>query len=284
MVFLNKNHNFIDSVVVGCYFCFFMGLLLNTKAIKVQGHRGSLGTHTENTIPAFLEAVDAKASAIELDLQVTNDGKVVIFHDFFVEPERLMHKKGNPLVEKKLLVQYSLTELKELRIPTLEELFCVLKGYPDIEINLEIKRHPEHPDWCPDPGVVSEKIVNIVKRFNFEDRVYYTSFDLATLQEVRKILPDALIGYILEKGAFEKLYRENKLIETARAVRAKILALEYQAIEKEALERLKREGFHIIAWSVNEPEDWINLIALGVEEIITDFPRKLVQFLSKAPL
>jgi glycerophosphoryl diester phosphodiesterase len=73
----------------------------------VFGHRGSRGTLPENTIPAFLSAIEAGVDGLELDLLATKDGAIVIHHNFFLNPVLCKRFDGEPVDEKQLVLPIS---------------------------------------------------------------------------------------------------------------------------------------------------------------------------------
>ena len=110
--------------------------------MEIIAHRGAFGYAPENTISAFKLAVKMGAKAIEIDVQMTKDREIVVYHDYFL---------GRTINGKGLIMNKTLSELKKLdaglwfsdkykgkKIPTLEE---VLKAVPeDVELHIEIKK------------------------------------------------------------------------------------------------------------------------------------------------
>ena len=241
--------------------------------MQVQGHRGSKGTHPENTLAAFMEAELSGATGIELDLQVTQEGVVVIHHDYFT--------KGSNKLIRDCPLKSLYSNDKESGISTLEELFLMLlKIRSRLFINLELKRDSGHPNWSIDPALFADKVISLVKRFNLENVVYYSSFDLVILEQIHIRAPKARLSYIVVAKIFDHLYPEE-LFKQIRGVGATIIAPEYTALNKELVEALRSAGLFIIAWTVNEPDQWQKLVDMGVDGIITDYPRRLVEFLGK---
>lgn len=116
--------------------------MINTEGTKVWAHRGASGYAPENTLEAFKKAEKMKADGVELDVQLTKDGELVVIHDETVD--RVSGEKG-------FVKDYTLKELKRLnvskhmpsydkktRIPTLDEVFDLLKN-TEMTINIELK-------------------------------------------------------------------------------------------------------------------------------------------------
>jgi glycerophosphoryl diester phosphodiesterase len=286
------------------FFCWIvllvMGpMVIHGKTILVQGHRGSRGTHPENTLPSFQEAIDAGADFLELDLLLTKDGHLVIYHDFFLDPELIVHLDGSSIPHPApLIYSLNLSQVKQLdcgaranphfprqlaipgtQIPTLEELFQMLNSSEQpnaktVKLNLEIKRDFFHPEYSADPKLVVQTLLSLVKQYGFASRVYYSSFDPISLFHVREQDPDAHIAFLIE----DKL---DDMITLATLVRAESVSPEHILIDDRIVSLLHQGGFKVILWTVNDPQRWQELIEMGVDGIITDYPRDLLTFLEK---
>ncbi|HSW72855.1 MAG TPA: glycerophosphodiester phosphodiesterase family protein, partial [Chlamydiales bacterium] len=111
-------------------------------SVEVQGHRGSRGTFPENTLPAFANAISNGVDALELDILASKEGELVIYHDYFVNPQLSIYLDGKQVPDNLLLCQLPLAEIKKIdcgrksnpnfpqqhpipgtKIPTLKELF-----------------------------------------------------------------------------------------------------------------------------------------------------------------
>ena len=245
---------------------------------EIQGHRGSRGTAPENTLPAFLEAVDCGASGAELDLVVTEDGEIVIHHDLFFQNKLILHLSLSEIkaIDMGKTPNAAFPKQKAIAktfVPTLAELFEALLGHPKashFSLNLEIKRKSEHPDWTLSPELLAEKIVREVRAFGFENRVAYSSFDKEVLIAVRNIEPDAKIGFINEHSL-----KETK--DIALKLKANVVSPEHKFLKtKQDIDELHSLGFRVIPWTVNDPERMLELLEMGADGIITDYPSDML--------
>ena len=147
--------------------------------IYVAAHRGDSATYPENTIEAFKAAIDEGVDQIETDVRVTRDGELVLIHDATVD--RTTNGTGK-------VIDMTLAELKKLdagshkdtrfcgaRIPTLIELMELIKDHPSITLDLELKEYPDgdHEAIAFD---VCDRILEIIDRYHFTDRVVINSF------------------------------------------------------------------------------------------------------------
>lgn len=291
-----KNLLFFLSSFFSCSSCL-------AHKIEVQGHRGTRGTMPENTLPAFIEAIVAGTDVLELDLHITSDGAVVIYHDFFVRPDLCIQKNG-ALIEKKLIREMSLSAIKELdcgskidpafpeqvpvpgtEIPTLQELFDCIKGmqHPNaqkIRFNLELKRDLRHPEYSADPQEFARKVLMLVQKNGFDQRVYYSSFDRELLTAVRKFDATATLALLYNKRLMSFFGGFENLIKLAKSLNIQILSPEHSLLQsQEDVQRLKEKGFKVATWTVNDPSRCKELAELGVDSIVTDYPAKLIELL-----
>lgn len=276
--------------------------LCGLQAIEIQGHRGFRSLFPENTLPGFAAAIEAGIPTLELDLQVTRDGEVVIYHDFFLNE--------NFLVTKTPICQLSLEEVKQFdcgskidsefpdqkqipntKIPTLDELFTLLETLPHpnaktVRLNLEIKRDPRNPKFTEKAESLTKKIVLKVQERGFTQRVYYSSFDPKVLSEIRNLDKNAVLGLIFEEQGLaylEKITFKDPIetiIKVAKSVSATILSPHYTILTDPNKVRAWQEaGFQVIPWTVNSLSDWKNCIEMGVDGVITDYPKQLLETL-----
>lgn len=242
-------------------------LSVNLQAVEVYGHRGMRGPFLENTLPAFEGAIAAGCDTIELDLRLTKDLIPVIHHD--------------PTLGGKRIFELTLAAIKkeEPRIATLEELLSWLeeKGAKTCRLDLEIKRDPFHPEESASSELLAEKIVTLVKSKGFEGRVFYTSFDPAVLAAVRKEDPKATLGLIYDQRTLHRVQGVDALLKLASSMRVSHLICQHTLLRSaDEVAFLQQKGFQVVAWTVNEPKRWEELIEMGVNGIVTDVPAALM--------
>ncbi len=173
--------------------------------MKIWAHRGCSQRYPENTLSAFQKAADLQELAgIELDIQLTKDGKLVVIHDERVD--RTTNGTGE-------LSSFSLKELKKLeidagrgqieRIPTMEEVFDLLGDKlrnHKLKLNIELKN-----SICPYTGM-EEKIVDMVHNRGVQDSIVYSSFYAKSLEKIKILDSDARLG-ILDVKVSDCLYK-----------------------------------------------------------------------------
>ncbi|MGD9031340.1 MAG: glycerophosphodiester phosphodiesterase family protein, partial [Desulfobacteraceae bacterium] len=201
-----------------------------TKAEEfyVIGHRGAAGLAPENTLAAFSRALDVGVDGLELDVQLSADGIVVVHHDFQLNPDITRTaagewlESGNKLPIKDLTLAelkcYDVGRLKHdttyasrypdqkpvdgERIPTLREVVLLLKGREEDKTQLwiEIKTSPEEPEVSQRPEPVTDAVVQILREEAFSARAMILSFDWQALVHAQKAAPEIPTVYLSPIG------------------------------------------------------------------------------------
>ncbi len=214
------------------------------------GHRGAADLEPENTLRSFCRAAAEGADAIELDLRLTRDGRLVVLHD--ADVDRTTNGSG-PVAEM------TLHELKRLdaglgeRVPTFEEVLEAT-GLP---IHAELK-------VVEAAGPLADSILEQ----RLAGRIVPISFYPEALRQTKLSLPDLPVGLIL-RGAPPNLAAE------ARSVDATYVSLEAAYLDKATVEHCQRAGLRVNTWTVNEPEEMRRTLETGVDGIVTDRPNLL---------
>lgn len=253
--------------------------------ILVHGHRGARAVLPENTIPAFLHAIEAGADFIELDLAVTRDNVPVVSHDpvpnaaicsgpgparpireMTLQEVRLWDcgSKPNPAYPRQKPVPGA-------RMPTLDEVLD-LAGRGSFGFNIELKSFPDKPQLAPPPDEFARLVAGAVRRRKLERRVIVQSFDFRTLAAMKRIAPELKLAALWGSGPRDYL-------SIARETGAPIVAVQFNLVTPEQVSAAHAAGLEVVPWTANEPADWDRLIAARVDAIITDDPAGLIAHL-----
>lgn len=230
----------------------------------IFAHRGSSAYAPENTLAAFNLAIEQNADAIELDAKLSADGQIVVMHDASVD--RTTNGSG-------LIKSLPLTELKRLdaggkfnpqfageRIPTLTDVFEQVGQ--KIFINIELTNYSSPMDDLP------EKTAHLVRKFQLETKVLFSSFNPIALIRARKILPMVPMGFLTLPG-FGKITLYSRLIRFGPR-----LAI-HPAVpdaSKNLIAAAHRRSCRVHVYTVNQPEEMRRLFTAGVDGIFTDDP------------
>ena len=289
----------MKSVVLSLFALF---ISLNGFALEVHGHRGARARRPENTIPAFAYAIEAGAQAIELDLQVTRDGVLVVSHDDCINSDLCLGPDGRrvdgcPMIHDLLLSEvqsYDCGSLKNpdfknqvpqpgTRIPTLDQVFRFVKtsslpGAASVLFNIETKFHVTRnrdkrvKDQPVSPQEFVRLILEKVREHELTDRVILESFDYRTLVEMRLREPRIQIAALTSDT-------QEDLRETADGLKPDYISPHTILINRKTVAALHQRGVKVLPWTVNKPSKWEELIQWGVDGIITDDPKALVDYL-----
>lgn len=229
---------------------------------KNYAHRGFSGKYPENTLLAFRKAIEAGVDGIELDVQLSKDGEVVIIHDETVD--RTTNGKG-------FVMNYTLAELKELdasagfvgvygknEIPTLREYF-ELVAPTDIMTDIELKT-----------GLVSydgleEKVLALIDEFDMRKRVVVSSFNHYSVLQFKKLAPDVKCGFLTSSWIIDMAdYTKKNGVECVHPV--------FPQVTDEFVGEAKAAGLEINTWTVDNKEAMMDLLGKNVDGLIGDYP------------
>ena len=254
--------------------------------IAVHGHRGARAVLPENTLAAFIYAIDAGADFIELDTAVTRDGVVVVSHDPVLKRRRALGPRGTRVIGELTLAELrafdcgSLTNLRFSRqrpvagahIPTLGEVLDLARR-GRFGFNIEVKSVPRQPRYTPPPARYAQMVFDEVRARGLEDRVQVQSFDLRILHAMKRCAPAIRLAALCD-------YARRSFVALAREAGAAAIGPYHRLVTRRKVERAHAAGIQVVPWTANRPRDWARLIRAGVDGIITDDPAALIAYLS----
>jgi glycerophosphoryl diester phosphodiesterase len=255
------------------------------RRISVHGHRGARAIYPENTIPAFLYAIEAGADALEMDLAVTKDNLLVVSHDPLINPEICRGPYPGTSIYTLTLAELRAHDCGVLKnpqfpkqqtvpgtyIPTLKEVLD-LANRGSFQFDIEIKSFPDRPELTPAPEVFAGLLLEEIRRRHLEQRVVVLSFDFRVLQGMQRLAPEMRLAALWEGDA-----RPFDLI--ARDAEADIVSPEFKLVTAEQVSVAHAHSLDVVPWTANTTEDWQPLIDAGVDGIITDDPAALIGYL-----
>ncbi|SNS44295.1 glycerophosphoryl diester phosphodiesterase [Anaerovirgula multivorans] len=230
----------------------------------IVAHRGWSSLAPENTLSALeLALKEDRIDKIEIDIQMTKDGIVVLHHDF--ELQRTSNGRG-------LLSTRSYKELLELdfgswfspkfkgeKIPTLEEALALVDNKKELIIEIK-KGGTIYP-------TIAEELCKILKDYPI-DKVMVKSFNHQVVKEVKDIHGDIKVGMLIYGSP-------NLLKEQIRYAHASFVSIAAPYITKEWIDNLYEEKVEVMAWTIDEPEDIEAIKQLDNRiAIITNYPQR----------
>jgi len=244
--------------------------LLATSAVPdravVVAHRGAAGRAPENTLASVQAAIEDGADWIEIDVQESADGEVVVIHD-----SDFMKLAGQPL----RVWEGSLAQLQAIdvgswyapeyageRVPTLSEVLARVQG-SRARLMIELKYYG-HDDR------LEQRVIEAVESADMADRVAVMSLSRAGVAKFRGLRPDWETGLLVARaiGNLERIDVDFLAVNTGMATRSFV-------------RRAQRSGRRVLVWTVNDPVSMSRMMSLGVDGVITDEPALAREVLSE---
>jgi len=220
------------------------------------GHRGAPILAYENTIESFKKAFDTDLMGIELDLQLTKDKKLIIFHDW-----KIVTKNG--LQKKISLLNYSdiLSNNKNIKIPLLNNLINILPQ--NKFLNIEIKSMKIFN------FELEKKLLNLLYDKKILNRVIISSFNPFALYKIKKMNPNIFTAFIWTNN------HSPLLINTplwAWFCKPDGFHIDYNYLNKKIIKWIKRKKMTILSYTINNKKDYIIAKKLNINGVFTDNP------------
>lgn len=230
----------------------------------IFAHRGASAHAPENTLAAFELALQQGADAIELDAKLSADGQVVVIHDVTVDRTTGAHGrvKDMSLAELRALSagHFYSSHFSTEKIPMLEEVFETLGKRTFINVELTNYNSPRDH--------LVESVCILVKKFNLQKHVLFSSFYGSNLSKARSYLPEVQCGLLALNGLFGAWARSFGFAF------GKYAALHPNLVDvtREQIQRVHRLKGRVHVWTVNAEADMRQLFGWGVDGIFTDDP------------
>jgi len=234
--------------------------------MRLIGHRGARGEAPENTLSGFRYLRQLGVRAVELDIQVSADGELVIIHDNSLERTtlaygevRLTHSSDLARINA---TRKSFPDWPEIEgIPTLREVMAVLHDFEHIQF--EVKAATE-----ADCQTVAAKFPALWREFGFGERAFTTSFNPRYLHLVRDAAPEIPRGFLFEQGF------PGNPVEAALELGCLALGPHQARCDQSLLQAAHEAGLQVSTWTVNEVARMHELAQLGLDGLITDVPSR----------
>lgn len=221
------------------------------------GHRGVRGTLPENTVAALEAALAAGLDGVEVDVQRTRDGELVLHHDAEAEGLRI--------------VDHDLAALRA-RVPdlaTFDELVAVVRRYPGTLLNVEVKVH-----GARDRGL-GAAVAHAVRASGLADRVVVSSFHPLALASAARAAPELRRGFLwADPPALPRWLRGGW---PGAWLHVDAVHPHHRLVTPEAVARWHRRRLLVNTWTVNDASEVRRVRAAGVDGIIADDPHALLR-------
>lgn len=275
----------------------------------IEGHRGARGLVVENTLASFAAAYDAGVTGVELDVRLTADGRVVVWHDPVLLPLKCL-STGPDLVGARV-ADLTLAQLRtvdvgsqtlegfpdqrpspEARISTLDEVLAHgLERAPDVWWTIELKVNPLDAGESGTRRRLLEGVLSSVHAAGLERQCFIHSFDWAVLELSARLAPAVIRSALVESsvtwvpdspwtGSVRVGTSHEDVCEGAAAVGAAVISPEHVLVDDAFVERAHASGLAVLPWTVNDTKRMVELVEAGVDGIVSDYPDRALSALS----
>ena len=219
------------------------------ESVVILAHRGSSLAAPENSLAAFRLAIEEKADMIELDVQESFDGEVLVVHD-----SDLMKVGGSPMK----IWEHTAAELRAVdigkgeRVPTLAEVLAACKGKIRVMVELKSYGHSQN---------LEERVAQIVEAAGMQNDTAFMSLNHDMVRRLKSVRPQWRVGALIAKA-----------VGDPTRLGADFLGVEKSLATVRFVRRAHRAGQPVYVWTVNEPAAMLTALSHGVDGLITDKP------------
>lgn len=262
-------------------------------SFDLQGHRGARGLAPENTLSAFQKALDFGVNTLELDVVISKDNQVVVSHEPWFNTMLTLTPESEEMEEEKT----PSTNFYQMNYATIRKYDCGSRAHPNfpnqenekaykpllkevlqtmekarkakgvrLHYNIEIKSMPQGDNiFHPEPKPYVDLVVATIKEELPDSNFNIQSFDLRILKVLHTDYPQIALAVLVAEGSLydnlEKLGFEPE-----------IYSPKYTLVDGALVTAVHKRGMKLIPWTVNMPKDMKELLELGVDGLITDYP------------
>jgi len=265
--------------------------------IDVQAHRGGAGLMPENTRSAMKNALDLDVNTLEFDLQLSQDGQVVVSHDNYFHP-RYSTRPDGTLIQESDPKEYLYTmpydsiarydvglrpntvwpgqaKLAEIK-PLASELIDFAESYAKkpVGYNIEIKSWPGEGEgtlW-PDYKTFCDTCIPLLLSKQLGDRLTVQCFDTRALEYMHQKWPELILSFLTEAEEGT----DAQAIMSKLSFKPAWWSPHYSEVTPENVDWCHTNGIGVVPWTVDDPAEMRRLVQCGVEAIISNYPDKLI--------
>ncbi|WP_431897067.1 glycerophosphodiester phosphodiesterase family protein [Nonomuraea sp. bgisy101] len=278
--------------------------------VEIHGHRGARGLWPENTLPGLSHAMELGVHALELDVALTADRRMVLTHDLTVSAVTsadtrpltaqdpmfpYVGKPINALTHAQLRMldvgvrlprhpddPFALTQkpMPETRMPTLGAVLGLVNAYDadGVRLHVELKSDPTRPELTSDPLEFTEAVVAELDRHGRLANAAILSFDWRIIEHAARLAPDTRRFALIELDTLDwNGDLGDDVPAAARAAGATTLSPEYDMVDEALMAQAAAAGLTVAVWTVNDAATAGRMLDLGVAGIVTDYPDRMRQ-------
>ncbi len=293
-----KHHKSVCLIII--LLSFVLQTMAQKKSIDLEGHRGCRGLMPENSIPGFIKAVQIGVNTLEMDVVISQDKKVVVSHEPWINAEICLDMNGNKLnlpKENQLNIyqmtyeeiskydcgskhyerfpaQQKINTCKPLLIAVFDSVksYCKKHSLSIPNLNIEIKSDTAYDFiFAPAPDEFCELVLKEVANNGMQTHCIIQSFDVRVLKYIHQKYPKVKLSFLSEE-----IRDFNRIIEALGFLPA-IFSPDKVIVTKDLIAACHAANVEIIPWTVNDEQEIKTLLSWGVDGIISDFPDKIAK-------
>lgn len=235
---------------------FFLDNVRLEDDVIVIAHRGAAGSAPENTLASVALAVEQGADIVEIDVQETADGEIVVIHDSDLmrvggAAVKIWEATYDELMQVDVGSWYG-PEFSGQRVPTLEQVLEICRGRSRVDIELKYYGHNER---------LEARVAEIVERMGMEDEVVLMSLAYDLVLSMKALRPEWTVGLLTAKAVGDLTTSE-----------ADFLAVHVGIASSRFVRRAHAAGKEVYVWTVNDKLNMSRMMSRGVDGVITDHP------------
>ncbi|GIH94006.1 glycerophosphodiester phosphodiesterase family protein [Planobispora siamensis] len=283
--------------------------------VEIHGHRGARGLRPENTLPGLAHALEVGVDALEFDVAMTADRRLVLTHDLTVSAVTSADVRpafrGDPLFPYvgRPIGSLTLAQLRTLdcgvrlpqhpedrfaatqvpvpdtRMPTLGAVLGLVDAYgaDGVRLHVELKSDPTRPDLSADPRELTEMVVAELDRHHRLGRAAILSFDWRILRIARELVPATQRYALIELDTLDSVWLDGLELAdfggdvpaAAAAAGGTTVSPEHVMVDEHFMRQAAAAGLPVVPWTVNATGRAAELADLGVAGIVTDYPDRM---------
>lgn len=224
--------------------------------VAIIAHRGASAFAPENTLASILRAIDQETDWVEIDVQETADGEVVVFHDSdFMKLAGVNKKIWNVTTEDLNVIDIGSSfssDFQGERVPTLAQVLQTCKGKVGVNIELKYYGHDQQ---------LERRVIDLVEAERMTDQVMFMSLKMDAVEKMKSLRPDWTIGLLLSVS-----------IGDLKKMDADFLAINASFATRSLIREAHKLGKQVFVWTVNDPVTMAVMMGRGADGVITDKP------------
>ncbi|MCS5709627.1 hypothetical protein CC99x_012045 [Candidatus Berkiella cookevillensis] len=308
-----------SNLITSLVFSILTAVPLNSAAVDNYAHRGGAGLSPENTLEGIEKSLRLKIDVIDMDIGITQDNVIVLYHDTVLNPDITRNTKQEWLSQPgpalkhlsyRELQQYDVGKInpqslyanelpaqqsanKPIPIPTLQQAIQLIQtSSKPVRLQIEIKTDPDPSKQSATPEQIVPTLITLLRKKGIEKNVEIHSFDWRNLILLQKLAPEITTSYlsadeILDHSNYVRWHAGNDIKALQQSYPAlikqlggKIWCPHYQELTPDLLKEAHQLNLKVNVWTVDSPDDMLHMVEMGVDGIITNRPDLLAKLLS----